>query len=599
MATIGPAATMVVLAGVRSLSAMLELRVVWASVPLVLTAAALAARIVLTKCGLLRSNSPRRAKPALAVAATAIAPFAIALIFGLSSTITLGGIDGPRHGYFVAEMTQSNRTDAQHVLTHDPQQPGAAGAYYPLSVHVAAATIHELTGTSIANVFQALGILITGVMAPAGMYFSAAKLSGSATAGAVASLVGSFGFGWALLGWSYGWMPYTMSLTMVPAVLALSTAMTSPRERVAATIACGGILAIHPAGFITLTAAVAGGAAVRLVLERKLLKQGTATSRWTALSPLAAGFVLVAPEGVDFVRGSMERTKDGGTFGQDSSVIDMVNWSAGGLLPQPFGFALVLAGLVGLWQTARRGRPQLLVIWSVLSLGTIAVVSLPPQLGRLVTVPWNGDVFRMVVTQYGFIAIGAGTMAPRLIHAARHRLSTRPSLVLAAIGLSCLAPWQHVAAEHVDLTSAGTHNRQQAWQWLSDTAPGAAVITGSSSDGGLWLETLDSAHPIVGWPPEFTTDPVGWLDRLDLLRSAIGLSTRCDRAPSCLPAETFLRHAAEHCATYVIASNVSFARGTAVTIEAARSRPYLHWLATFGDVEVFGVSNDECVVPRR
>jgi hypothetical protein len=514
---------------------------------------------------------PDRAIVLLALAA----PLAAWIVLSLGSTITLGGVDGPRHGYFAAQMMESRYTDADHVLTDDPTAEGAAGAYYPLAVHLAVVTVAEVTGQSIANVIQGLGLLVGGVIAPIGSMLLAWRLTASVRAGVIAAVVSSLGLGWTLTAWSFGWMPYAIALSLLPgALVALSKGRCD---------AAAGVFGAHPAGWITMAIAAAVDATRR-----------NQPARVKRLALLPGSLIPVGPEFIDFARGALERKRNGGTFAEGHDAVEMVSWSLGGLLQPPIGAALVVTGLTGLVLIARQGHRGLGALWLWLVGSTIAVVSLPDQLGRLLTVPWNGDMQRMVVTQYVVVAIGAGAAIDHFMKSFAARLAIRPPMMLAGAGALGIACWIQITSDHQMLASAGSRDHQLAWQWTAEQAPaGSMVVTGTPSDGGLWIETFSTVHPVIGWPPEFLVPDPSFIERENMLRYFIASDRRCTTV-GCEDRARFLQSAQRSCATHVIASDTSFAPQTAISIADAERANVGRRVVQFGDVAVYELPAQPC-----
>jgi hypothetical protein len=72
-------------------------------------------------------------------------------------------------------MAAADRTQADHVLTHDSVAVGAASAYYQLMAHTAVATIHKFSGLAIINVIQGRGLIVGGINARVGRFCSSTR----------------------------------------------------------------------------------------------------------------------------------------------------------------------------------------------------------------------------------------------------------------------------------------------------------------------------------------------------------------------------------------------------------------------------------------
>lgn len=235
----------------------------WSLLPVALVAILLAAGILLVRRAMRRPLVWRTARPASGLVWAAVALVFAAVLIGWRVLAAFGGpeaisqtFDNVFHLNAIRYILESGSASSLDV-------GGLTGAmsFYPAVWHAAAALLVQLTGATIPVAVQALTLVISALVWPAGALALTGALFGATrgvllSTGVVVAAIPAF----PLLMMDYGVLyPYQLSLALLPSLLAVTLAVvrTPAPDGLAlgwwlfAMVGClPGLVLAHPGGFI-------------------------------------------------------------------------------------------------------------------------------------------------------------------------------------------------------------------------------------------------------------------------------------------------------------------------------------------------------------
>jgi hypothetical protein len=545
--TLGPVLTLLVAAWIRAVTDVGDVRYHWTMLPGLSLATASAIASVRWSASRRRGAHTDLNTTVFALLVERLTCFryrwlapavALAIAVAASGTLTLGFIDGPRHAYFVSEMMASGRTSPSHVLTEFPGSGIAAGRYYQLALHLVIASLADATGLAVADIIQALGILLMGVLGPASIALATAAVTNSQRALAISPTLAAAVIAPFAQAWAKGWLPYAIGLAIVSATTGLWVTIGGADRRVAehglVALCLSAALALHPGTFALAGVVIAASCAV----QRHRLA--------AACSVAVASVVLCLPESLLFLSGTIERSGGAGDLVDGMTVAG----AAGFFLTAQTSLVATPLVLLAIGVLVRDRSAVNVIVGAACGLMVglaLMVCAADSAWARRVTFPWNGDPTRLIVNALvlilPFCASGAVEAWDRLSATTSNR---RFGSLLPRVGLAAAAliGWAAVAHELGSYTIAQQRDGQAAWRFVAaNTSPGDTVIAGTAADGGLWLNTLDGGATLFGWPTEFRDQNSTWMPRVELFRMAL--------LPDTDPRQ-LAREADRFCARYVI-----------------------------------------------
>lgn len=412
------------------------------------------------------------------------------------------------HGYLVERLTHMPVITAGGVAPTfvDSATPVV---YYPYGLHLAGASIHQLTGVSVAEVLNGAWIVYIGLLLPFGLAAAAWRLFPGRPWVAFWSGVLSAGVT-AFPSLTNGVLPYTASLAMVPGLLALLLAYLDQRLRAPTFVlafATIGVFVTHPAG--ALVAVLLGG----LVAVERML-HGSRRDAAPALRRLGTAGALAAI-------GSLPWVLAVGTSGLGAPV---TNAEVGGILPA----AWMLLGLASPWtlpQPLLAALTVLGVVTSIVSRRAIAMTTGLLLFGALfigvvagmkgitdLTGPWYGNWYRLLAVVGLLVPILAGLGTATLVglsgrvvaRLAARGTSLAATVIAVAIGSGVAVAMAYDAAAVQSIVRTAWHAPQlvtaedvQLLHALSDRLGPDDRVLNSPRDGSTWMYAMFRATPVL------------------------------------------------------------------------------------------------------
>ena len=427
------------------------------------------------------------------------------------------GNDDIWHGYLATRLTEMPLITADRVA---PVVTGSADpvTVYPYGIHLALGVAQTVTGSSIPLAMNGMWAVYAGLLVPIGVALLSWRLFPAHTLTAAVAAVSALlfnAFPYAL----NGVMPYTVTLSMVPGLLAvvvgrMRSTVATPSLVIAMAIL--GIFASHPA--VAVVAVVLGvlvaaetlvGLPTRLpALGRMILPAFLAVLvclpwvvRSRSLGAAATG--AAASPG----------TGEGYTLARavEMVLLQATPWTPG----QPALAVLVVVGALAV--LVRRRGWSLLAGYLCFAALFVAVLAGIPVLARL-TGPWYGNWHRLIAVSVlvAPVIVGLGMSGAADLVRWATALSRRPVAVRAIASVAMVGALV-VTVESAKYLARGQSTVSTAWQSvglvteadvrlfrrlaaITDNRPAVQVLN-NWPDGSTWMYAVAGVRPAIPYQP--------------------------------------------------------------------------------------------------
>jgi hypothetical protein len=442
--------------------------------------------------------------------------------------LTAPGSDAMLHGFMIARITQAETISPGDVVVTDAGGKHQSADYYPLSLHASLAVAHRITDAPIGQLLNAAIVFFAAIVFPLSLFaLTRYLIPTEPLAAGFAALIGSLITMFPYKAISWGLIPLTVAMTLVPIVVLLSLRTIhdewSPAAAVLTGLVLAGEFALHNSeipvilGLVALS--VLFGAARRVpwrdMLTRLLWIGGVAV-------------VLLAPTWLQVAGGGGERHADrvSGTVGLSGFLGRLLTLDIS--VPQRQGWlvALALAGIaVMLWRRQLTG--WIIGAAIVVGLAVMAATSYNPITNAL-TFPWYRLADRVGYNIVFFVAVFGGALVGITVRWITQHVSSRalavPLVTIVALGLlypttaaQALRANRNMVSESYTNESPVREPDVAAFEYMgTHSRRSDSVLSDLYIDGATWMYAVAGANPLFGVTPQAKHLTRSWKDRLYL-----------------------------------------------------------------------------------
>ncbi|MEW6471845.1 MAG: DUF6541 family protein [Actinomycetota bacterium] len=507
--------------------------------------------------------------------------------------------DSMYHGFMAARISETGSLEADQVLVTSVHSDQPVTAFYPLGLHVVAALVHQVTGTSLSDILWWIVVVAGALCLPVGIFsltrrfFPDDPLS-PGVAALLSVLIPLFPY--KPIAW--GGIALIMGMALTPGVVGVLEASVGASWSVAAlvlaVIALVGVLVVHTSEVPLVV----------LLVGTLVLHQAPGRHWWPFIRTRAARLAMIG--GVFGLlalplagRAMEDRSSypDNPTIPVENALVELARLRVAVDTDQGRIALLAASGIaVLLW----RRRPWLaLAFGCVVALYAIAASS-TNQLLRLLVSPWYRQSERVAYVVAFMAAIVGSLAVASLAGVVAHRYPGRPgrwlaigaaSVVMLVVAANIPPRTSAMLRRQIDGYSAVRADELAAFRFVREQRTPLAVLGDELGDGSIWMYSLTGVAPVFGMrPPAESRLFKSWSERLFVARHLNDATARQE--------VDFLL--AKYCVGFVYYSDRRlYGAETMLNLEALKTDTRFQEAFRSGTAHVFRLKEPACAQPGR